>query len=212
MTAELRDAISGAIEETILRVTDGTVRFTDEQLRRIGDEFLYGERVFGTNADIEPGPLSARITVREPVVPAASRRPAPIEAEIWEAHPKVLARQLEHATDEDPNERRWMLVPQPTYSPDTPYESLPARVIRQCCQHKDCGGTDLYRAREETPQGTYFLYRRGSNDEQHEGFGSYTVSGLVAQLNDPAWWPNRHTDVLWDYVGRDGLDAFVPEA
>lgn len=211
MTHELRDAVAGAIEEAILRVTDGTVRFDDEQLRRIGDEFLYGERVFGMHADIEPAPLSARITVREPVIPAARRRPAPSESEVWDAHPDLFTRQVEHARNEDPEERRWMLVPQPTYSPDTPYEELPARIIRQCCQHKSCGGTDIYLTRDETPSGAYFLYRRGGNNDPHDGFGSYTVTGLVAQLNDPSWWPNRHTEVLWDYIGKDGFDAFAPE-
>lgn len=207
MTTELRDAVSGAIEEAILRVTDGSVTFTDEQLRRIGDEFLYGEKTFGQYASIEPSTRTARILVHERFVPPANRRPAPREAELWDAHPELFRRQVEHATDEDPHERLWALVAQPTYSPDTPFEELPARILRQCCQHKSCGGTDLYLHQKDSLHGPYYSYRRSGNDDVH--FGASSVGGLVAQLNDPSWWPNQHSDV-WGYVGKDGVDANAP--
>ena len=209
MTADLRDAVAGAIEEAILRVTDGAVRFDDEQLRRIGDEFLTGE-VFGSRATLESRQRAVRIVLTEREIPVNNRRPAPSLFETWAAHPKLLARQAEHAADEDPQERLWGLVAQPLYSPDTPFDGLPDRIIRQCCQYKDCGGTALYLNREETTWGPRFDYRRVSNDDAHDGFRSYSVAGLVEQLNNPEWWPNQHCDVVWGSVGQDGFDALDP--
>lgn len=209
MTAGLRDAISTAINEAILRVTDGTVRFDEEQLRRIGDEFLYGEKTFGLNASIEPYARAARILLHERAVPVQNRRPAPTMFETWEAHPELRQRQAEHAADDDEREHLWILVPQPLYSPDTPFEELPQRIIRQCCRHRTCGGTDLHLHREQTVQGMTYSYRRGSNDDYF--FGADTVAGLVEKLNDPEWWPNQHDDIVWSYVGKDGFDANAPE-
>lgn len=211
MTTELRDAVSGAIEEAVLRVTDGTVRFTAEQLRRIGDEILYGEKTFGRYASIEPSTREARIILHERVTAHADRRPAPTESQIWEQYPELHRRQVEHATDEDEDQRRWALVPQPTYSLDTPLAELPLWIIRQCCQGKTCGGTDLYLSSENTPAGAYYGYRRGSNHDWH-GPASSTVEGLVSQLNDPKWWPNQQNDIVWSYVGKDGFDANAPGA
>lgn len=208
MTTDLRDAISSAIEEAILRVTDGTVRLDDDQLRRIGDEFLYGE-VFGTTATIELHARVARIVLKESVVPVNKRRPAPTLVEVWAAHPELHTRQCEHLTAEDPYERQWALVPQPLYSPDTPLAELPQRIIRQCCQGKSCGGTDLYLKRTDDEHGPFYGYYRGSNDEAH-GPGGRTAAELVAQLNDPEWWPNRHSDIVWEYVGVDGFSALAP--
>ena len=155
MTAALRDAISAAINEAVLRVTDGTVQFDDEQLRRIGDEFLYGEKTFGLSASIEPYARAAHIVLH-----------------------------------------------------DTPFDVLPIGIIRQCCQHKSCGGTTLQLHREETVEGPTHSYRRERNHDYF--FGANTDAGLVEKLNDPEWWPNQHDDIVWEYVGKDRFDANAP--
>lgn len=208
MTTELRDAIASAIEEAVLRVTDGTTRFDDQQLRGIADEFLWGE-VFGRQASIEPGARSVRILLTEQVIAPQNRRPAPTVDEVWAAHPELHARQQEHLGSEDPDERQWALVPQPLYSPDTPAAELPQRIIRQCCLHKSCGGTDLYLKRTDDAHGPYYGYYRGSNDEPH-GPGGSTAEEIVTQLNDPQWWPNRTGPWVFDCVGEDGFDALGP--
>ena len=212
MTEALRDAVARAINEAVLRVTDGTVQFDDEQLRRIGDEFLYGEKTFGLNASIEPYARAARILVHERIVAPANRRPAPTVDEVWKAHPDLAEQQAENLAAYDPDQnvdyRLFALVPQPLYSPDTPFEDLPQRIIRQCCPGKTCGGTTLHLVREDTVQGPSYGYRRDSNDEWHGPYGD-TVAELVERLNDPNGWPNHHSDV-WGYVGTDGFDANAP--
>lgn len=209
MTTDLRDAIASAIDEAVLRVTDGSVRFDGSQLNRIADEFLWGE-VFGLGATIEAAARGARILLVERPVPVFSRRSAPTVDEVWAAHPELHARHLRALDAVDDGDQKWALVPQPLYSPDLSFEDLPKRIIRQCCQSKTCGGTDLYLDKSDTPTGSYYSYRRGSNDEAHMATGATTVAELVTQLNDPAWWPNQWSTVPFEYAGAD-TDYNAPE-
>jgi hypothetical protein len=83
-------------------------------------------------------------------------------------------------------------VPQPQYPLGTPFDELPDEIVRRCCSGKSCT-TYLDRSAEavldsESPTGAtvYYAYKRGNDDGF---FVSSTVDGLIAQLNDPEYWP-----------------------
>lgn len=126
---------------------------------------------------------------------AAERRPAPTVEEVWAAAPAWL-QETQHralaATDED---ALWAREPQETYSPDSGFEELPEELLRQCCPGKSCGTTQLLRIKtaeliDDEPTVIY-SYVRSSNGDSY--FSSKTVEGLVAQLNDPEYWPNSRS-------------------
>ena len=211
----LDGAFASALNEAILRVTDGQRPLDEAQLAAIAREMLWGERVFSPAFEVNLGAdtVVIRRVVRD--TPAADRRPAPTFEEAWATLPAYLReREAEHRASADPEDRKWLRVPQPLYSPDTPFNELPKRIIRQCCESKTCGGTDLYLERVEavvdgTPA-TYFEYRRGSNDEVH--FGASTLEELIEKLNDPARWPNQWAPYVFElYPGDEGFVFNAPD-
>lgn len=198
-TIGIRDALTRAIGTAHVRVTGEPLDETTAQ--QIVHELLSGDVLDGL-ATVEASDRAVRIVTVEKVIPADQRRPAPTLEDVWRAHPELHERQLAHVHDTDPDQRKWALIPQPLYSPDLPADELPNRIIRQCCQNKTCGGTDLYLNRVDTPTGVRYQYLRSSNDEQHYGFGAPTVAELVKQLNNPEWWPNGWDTGVFEWAAK----------
>lgn len=205
---DLRHAIAGALEESLLRATDGTEWLSQEQALMMTNELLWGEGVWPSGFEMQVRARYAALRMVEVPVPARDRRPAPTVQQAWEASPDAHALHLRALAD--PEQRKWALVAQPLYSLDTPWEDLPARIVRQCCQGKSCGGTGLIKHRTDTPTGTVFAYRRDTNEETL--FADDTISGLIAQINDAATWPNRCDLTAFTSAGEDGWDVAAPNA
>lgn len=91
------------------------------------------------------------------------------------------------------------LVPQPTYSPDTPLADLPRVIERKCCPHKSCGNTtlELRASRHQDllagTDVTSYAYRRGNGYNGYEDGDAYfqadNVPDLIGFLNNPTFWP-----------------------
>jgi hypothetical protein len=218
MSNDLRDELANSLDEALLRASDGGVQLDRDTLRQAAEELLWGEHMWSGKFQSAVHRDTFVISRAERSVPAQNRRPAPSADEVWAAAPERLHElAARHRSSEDPDDRKWLLVPQPTYSPDTPFDELPVRIIRQCCESKTCGGTDLVKERREyieygVPAVSY-AYVRASNDEGHPGFGAHTVEELVAQLNNPGWWPNQWSPHAFEtHAGETGFDFNAPES
>lgn len=204
---DITSALASTIEEAVLRTTDGMLRLTDEQLRKIAQEVIFGESApRGYEVMFTGKAFAFRPTA--PVVHPANRRPAPTVDEAWEASKLAdRARDAELAADEDPSLRKFAAVPQPLYSPDISFEELPELIVRQCCPRKSCD-TVLQKKMIRGDLTCEYLYVRASNGDVYSGLSAATVAELVAALNDPYYWPNH-----WmSDVPQEGLDFNAPPA
>ena len=121
------------------------------------------------------------------------KRPAPTEAEAWAAAPADFRENQEEIRSDPERDQRYLVRPQETFSLDSTFEELPQYINRQCCTWKSCGATALFKRLDsriiDGKAVILYEYARGSNDEAY--FSSFTVEGLVEQLNDATHWPNR---------------------